>query len=429
MPDLSKKFTDLKLKQLYGHVLSHYQNCVSRGLDVNATYNEMFLAVQYSLESSWSQSPLAKLEPAEKLKVYAAFNALFNALPLYQGMQSSQRSTFNPSTPQFNPKAKYVINQYNYYGYQDPTLLDWLILSSIINSHNHSYHHHAGSDACCWPSNQHGHDSSSSDDFAKLMAALLLILMALIAVVLAFIALYYMLNEFANSIERFCYGEGWLKGALMFATSIGFGAGSAFLTLNFGAAPLIALAVAAGLNPVGIVIAGAVLLTIIGAGIGCFAMSMLYDSLNKSANNESMDPSDPERFRLTASEEAFLRDEKGMDPIIVRCAMVALRAEMAKLLGNEKPIPSFFSRYFNKENEKVQELLEKLRHLRKGDINMVQVGELNFDCRLPQRVYIPPYYNPVQPLYPEVSPTYSDTPPPYPGTYTTPTAPQYSAFG
>ncbi|HHF7374360.1 hypothetical protein [Legionella bozemanae] len=419
MPDLSKKFTDLKLKQLYGHILSHYQNCVDRGLDVNAAYNEMFLAVQYSIESPWSQSPLAQLDPAEKLKAYAAFNTLFNATPLYQRMQSSQRSAFNPPTPQFNPKAKYVINQYNYYSYQNPTLLDWLILSSIINSHHHSYHHNHGGGDCCWPSNHHGHDSSSNDDLAKLLAALFLILLALIAVVLAFIALYYMLNEFANSVERFYYGEGWMKGALMFATSIGFGAGSTLLTLNFGAAPLIALAVAAGVNPVGVVIAGAVLLTIIGAGIGCFAMNILYDSLNKSANKESMDPSDPERFRLTASEEAYLRDEKGMDPIAVRCAMVALRAEMAKLLGNEKPIPSFFSRYFNKENGKVQELLEKLRHLRKGDINMVEVGELSFDCRLPQRIYIPTYYTQTQP-------TYSDTPPPYPGMYT-PSAPQYYA--
>ncbi|OEH47244.1 hypothetical protein lpari_01725 [Legionella parisiensis] len=229
MPDLSKKFTDLKLKQLYGHILSHYQNCISRGLDVNATYQEMFLAVQYSLESPWSQSPLVQLEPVEKLKAYAAFNAVFNALPLYQRMHPSQRSAFNPSTPQFNPKAKYVINQYNYYGYQDPTLLDWLILSSIINSHHHSYHHHHEGAGCCWPSNHHDHDSSSNDDMAKLLAALLLILLALIAVVLAFIAFYYMLNEFANSVERFYHGEGWLKGALMFATSIGFGAGSTLL--------------------------------------------------------------------------------------------------------------------------------------------------------------------------------------------------------
>src|SRR5690606_36456748 len=109
---------------------------------------------------------------------------------------------------------------------------------------------------------------------------------------------------------------------------IGFGAGSSMLTLNFGAVPLIALAIAAGFNPVGVVITAAVLLGVIGAGIGCFAMSMLYDSINKSANKESMDPSDPDRFKLTASEEDFL-NKKGIDPMAVRCAMVALRAEMA----------------------------------------------------------------------------------------------------
>ncbi|PWY55592.1 hypothetical protein DGG96_10815 [Legionella qingyii] len=385
MSDLSTKFTDLKLKQLYAHILSHYKNCVGRYLNIYEMYNEMFLAVQFSIESPLSTSSLFLLDREEKDKAYKAFNKIFYALPLFREQVSQKQHKFNPQIPQFNPEVKYVINEYNNYNCHDSRLIDWLILSSILDSHRHSHFHHDTS--CCFPSNHHKHDSSSKDDLSKLIAALVIIVIAAAAAVLAFIALAYMLDEFANSIERFCYGEGWLKGALMLATSLAFGAGSTLLTLNFAAAPLIALAVAAGFNPVGVVILGAVLLTIIGAGIGCWAMSMMYDSINASANKESMDPEDPLRFQLTAAEEESLQ-KKGIDPIAVKCAMVALRAEMAKSLGNEKPIPSFFKRYFDENGSEVNELLTKLRHLRKGELKIVEVGDLCFDCRISQLTYI-----------------------------------------
>ena len=387
MSDLSRKFTDLKLKQLYGHILNHYKNCVSRQLDVTAMYYDMFAAVQYSLESPMSS--LYSLDREEKDKAYAAFNKIFYALPLYRELTNKQKLDFNPKTPQFNPQVKYETNIYNNYSYHDSSLTNWLILSYALDSRHHTHHHDS---SCCLPSNQHGHSSSSNDDLGKLILALLVIALAAIAAVLAFIALAYMLDEFASSIERFYYGEGWLKGALMFATSLAFGAGSSFLTLNFAAAPLIALAVAAGLNPVGIVILGAVLFTTIGAGVGCWAMSMMYDSINTSANKESMDPEDPQRFQLTASEEESLR-KKAIDPIAVKCAMVALRAEIANVLGNEKPIPSFFTRYFDENGSEVNELLTKLRKLRRGEIDIVAVGNLRFDCRIPKPVYTPTFYS------------------------------------
>ncbi|KTC88806.1 hypothetical protein OQJ18_02995 [Fluoribacter dumoffii] len=392
MPDLSTTFTDLKLKELYGHLLNHYKDCVQRGLGIGEIYTEMSLAMQYTLDSPYSMSPLAKLSREEKMKAYAAFNAIFYAFPLYRQMPVEQQQNFKPSVPQFNPKVVYKVTKYNYYD-TNQTLLNWLILDSMLHSHHdHYYPRHTGSG--CWgSSNRHGHDSSSNEDCVKLMVALLVIALALIAAVLAFIALAYMLNELANTIERFCFNEGWLKGALMLASSIAFGAGSSYLMINFASAPLIALAVAAGLNPVGVVIMGTVLLSIIGAGIGCFAMGMLYDSVNKSANPEPLDQTDPERFRLTAAEEDALK-KKGIDPIAVKCAMVALRGEMATVLGSEKPIPSFFSRYFNKDNEKIQKLLTTLRQLRKGEVDTIDAGGLHFDCRVPTMVYMPVFYQP-----------------------------------
>lgn len=66
MPDLSTTFTDLKLKELYGHLLNHYKDCVQRGLGIGEIYTEMSLAMQYTLDSPYSMSPLAKLSREEK---------------------------------------------------------------------------------------------------------------------------------------------------------------------------------------------------------------------------------------------------------------------------------------------------------------------------------------------------------------------------
>jgi len=200
------------------------------------------------------------------------------------------------------------------------------------------------------------------------------------AAVLTFIALYYMLTELADGIERIWYNEGWLKLALTMATAVGFGSAAVVLSLNFASAPLIAFALAVGLNPVGLVIGVTVILGIIAAGIGCIAMSQLHDVIDKKLNTDAIDPSDPYRFRLTDSDEKTLEAE-GLDPITVKCALVALRAEIAQKQGNEQPLPSFFSRHFGK-GRGVQDLLQKVRQLRQGDLPILEVGGLRFDCRI-----------------------------------------------
>lgn len=390
MSGLTTKFTDYKLKILYGNLLKHYKNL--EGAGIYEMHSQMLAELQSAMFYQ-PNSPFYHLDLAEKAKAYQAFDTIFRALPIYQ-QHPPQQPAFNPPIPQFRPTVYVEIHEHNYYNNTDSTLLNCILLDSMLHNH-HGPGYHRGS---CLPSNSHGH--GTNDDLTKLIAFLLILALALVAVVLAFLAMAYMINEFADSMERFWYGEGWLKGALMFATSIGFGAGSAFLTMNFGAAPLIALAIAAGCNPVGVVAIGVVLLGVIGAGVGAFAMSLLYDSANKSANKESMDPADPDRFRLTASDEAFLRDKKNMDPMAVKCAMIAYRAEMAKLLGNEKAIPSFFNR-----DKGVQKLLNELRQLRRGEVSVVDVGGLHFDCKIPPRTYVP--------VLVQQTPSYYEQPPAY----------------
>jgi hypothetical protein len=375
------KFTDNNLKLYYGNLLKHYQSCHDRLYpDIGAIYDEMYLATQFTLESPTGS--LYGLDREEKNKVYHSFNTVFRALPIYTGLSPEQRRSFNPLPRPYNPTVVYVYNDYNRYRFNDSLLFNWMLLSSMT----HQCHHHHRGPSYPYPGNVHGHPSTnggnrrndSKDTSGEVIALLIIIALAAAAAVATVVALYYMLDEFLNSSERLLYNEGWLKAALMLATATAFGAASTVMSLTLASVPLVALALAAGLNPVGVVIVGAICLTIIGAGIGTFAMSMLYDFIDRKVNSDAMDPNDSARFQLTEADEQALTVKK-IDPIKVKCAMVALRAEMSNLLESNDKIPSFFSRHYGK-GEKIQELLKQVRELRSGVISAVKVGDLNFDC-------------------------------------------------
>lgn len=354
----SGTFTDHHLKLFYGHLLNHYSRCSKENLDANTIFAEMYSTAKHTLD----KGALSHLEETEKEKAYKSFYAIWYALPIYNKMSVEKKQAFKP---EFNTQPIYLTDPG--YDFGNSLLFHWLAIDSLSHSLNH---HHPSVDL----------GSSSNGDSLKLLAILFVIFILTIAAVLTFIALYYMLRELADGIERIWYNEGWLKAALTMATAVAFGSAAVILSLNFASAPLIVLALAAGLNPVGLVIGVTVLLGIIAAGIGCIAMSQLHDVIDEKLNTDAIDPSDPYRFRLTDSDEKTLR-AKRIDPITVKCALVALRSEIAQKQGNEKPVPSFFSRHFG-EGEAVQDLLQTVRQLRQGAIDSVQVGELYFDCRV-----------------------------------------------
>lgn len=390
MAKISEKFTDHNLMLFYGNVLNHYQDCVKRLNDITQIYHEMFIAVQYALEST--HGSLCHLNFEEKDKVYKTFNAIFYALPIYQNQPEQLQRSFKPELPKFNPEAQFVTKEYNTYNCHDSFLFDWMLLNAIThNCHHHHYPPMGGFPYHGrWPQNQHGHGSRHDDKngLAELLALLALLLLAAAAAILTCIAVYYMLNQFLEGIERFCYNEGWLRAALVMANSAVFGAGSTILTTAFAAAPLVSLAIMAGISPVVVVTTAAVLLGVIGAGVGAFTMNLLYGAIERKMNQDAMDPSDPLRFRLTSTEEENLI-RHSIDPIMVKCAMVALRAEIAKTLNSQdKEIPSFLSRKFG-DGAKVQELLQTVRDLRAGNVSSVKVGALSFECKLIMPYYLP----------------------------------------
>ncbi len=374
------KFTDNNLKVFYNNLLTHYQECMKRSPQptIHEVYNEMYQATQYTVDSF--HGSLYHLEANEKVRVYQAFNSIFYALPLYRDLQIHAQNNFIPNRPPINVNIVYNPPLYYRTNYND-TLLTWMLLSSMT----HNCHHYppvgsSGGNVHTHPSNNSS-DNKSNKDTGQLIVALILIALIAAAAALAFIALFYMIHQFVNSVERIWYNEGWLKASLMLATSVAFGAASTIFSFTVASAPIIALAIAAGFNPVTILIISAVCLTVMGAGLACFVTSLIYDSIDERVNKDSIDPADSARFRLTVSEEHDLIN-KGIDPVKVKCAIVALRAEMSKELDNENTIPSFFSRHFG-SGSKVQPLLEKVRSLRHGDISEVTVGDLSFNCRIP----------------------------------------------
>ncbi|MGC1181601.1 hypothetical protein [Legionella sp.] len=387
------KFTDHNLKLLYGNLLTHYKECIKDyNNDILATYNKMYLAVQYAV----NYGSLSHLVYEEKQKVYASFNAIFYALPLYRKLSEIDKHTFSPIHPEPRPKTDYVINNYTNYNCNDSIFYNWMLLRAISSNFHHYPSTHPGCDYTGSKDDPHRHrdKKNRNESLAELMGLLILIALAAWAATLTLIALYYMFSEFLNSVERFYYNEGWLKAALMLASSTVFSAAAAVMSFSLGSAVLISLAIMAGLNPAAIVVTGTVLFAIMGGGLGCFAMSTFYNFINKQVNKDAMDPTDPLRFGLTAKEERHLIDT-GLDPIKVKCALVALRAEIASLLESEKPIPSFLSRMFG-EGAKVQECLQLSRQLRNGLIGRVEVGDLVFDCKtmvVPQPVLQPSSYN------------------------------------
>jgi hypothetical protein len=346
-----------------------------------------------------------QLDREEKTKVYSALETIFRSFPIYTQLPIHSQLKFKPKQPKFNASAGYIIQTANIYNCSDATLFNWLELSSLNhNCHTRSLPDLSASSVASKSSTQQDKDKAtdaetrSINSTIKMLSAMIAAVILTGTSILALFALYYIFDQFLNSIERLWYNEGWLKAVLMFTNSLIFGSASTLLTLMFASSPLMALAVFVGINPVGVVIAATVCLTAIASGIGCFTMDFLYDFIDKKCSSASMDPSDPCRYRLTEADELELL-EKHIDPVKVKCALVALRAEISKLQESNDAIPSFLTRHFTAA-KKIQKLLHQVRELRRGNSTVVSVGNLCFDCRYPvitrfnnaSQLYQPQYF-------------------------------------
>lgn len=367
MPE--KNLTDRQIAELYFGLARHYKDCVDKKMDSPEIYNALANGIYYTL--NYSDSPLRQLNVYEHRKIYTVLNTFFHATPQYRNVPTAYqgRNFFNDGTKE--PKA--IIHNHNYYTtyyrHNNDFLFNWLLLSQLTP--RPYYGSYSGS----YPDHQHGHPTSKNNKKEnESLAFLVLLLLSAAVAACALIALYYLLSETFDSFERFFCNEGWMQATMNLLSMAVFTTASTILASTFASSALFSLAVAAGVsNPLGWVTFGVVGLGIIGGALGQLVTKHIQSSIIKHLNPDALDPQDPKRFALT-DREAFALEDKGIDPIKVKCAIVALRAE----LGNQ-PIPAFFTRWFNKSKE--QEILSKIRALRSGALTELTVGDMLFNCR------------------------------------------------
>ncbi|VEG92333.1 hypothetical protein [Legionella spiritensis] len=382
------KLTDNLLTQVYLGLVRDYKELSQQSprLDFEQIYHQLYNRLYWSMQSS--MNPLSGLSPEEKDKVWGVFYCFINACPQYVSLPRERQGVFFN-----NPVRVVVIEERYHYCSSNDSVFTWLMLGSLMShSHHYGYHHYHSS------SHHHGHGVENTDGNGLLL--LLLVALALLAAILAFVSLYYLISQSLNAVERFVYNEGWLQASFSMAGMLGGAAAGGLLGAFVASAPLAALAIGAGIsNPVGITIVGIICLTLIGAAAGCFLTNQIVNYALKKKNQQALDPADPRRFELTGSEETDLLD-KGLNPIAVRCAIVALREQMG-----EKGVPSLLNRVFTSRGQETQEILSQIRELRRGSLRSINVGDMTFHLELPH--YVPPVWYSTEPTPQEYGTGYS----------------------
>lgn len=365
MPKRSSKFTDHNLKLFYGNLLNHYKECTKRigSSDAETVYRELFLATQYAVESP--QGSLNHLPRVEKEKVYTAFHTIFYALPLFTGLSPDRQRSFNPLRSSYN----YLLNTSPQYIYNctDPKLFNWVNLNENLNSSPYLVSNEAA--------------QLKPKHSSAFWASVAFITAVFSAVVLTLASWAYLFNQFINSAERLWYKEGWMRAALMSTTALASSAIASTLTLIYAAEPVVLVAMAMNFNPISMLIISGICIASVAAGLAALSMNSIYDFVEKRSYKRSIDSAEPQRFALSEDEEDVLF-EKQIDPIKVKCALVAIRIEMNRVLQSEEAIPSLANRLFgSKKHRETQALLQTARSLRRGELIQATVGDLSFDCR------------------------------------------------
>ncbi|CDZ77649.1 hypothetical protein BN59_01933 [Legionella massiliensis] len=354
------KFTNNQRARLQMQLQRDFEQLAAEKTPPHEIYDKLVTRVQYNLSDP--SSALYDLPFEEQQKVFATLNTFFQACPQFLNMKKTDTQIL--FIIKFTPILERDFYRYNSYRYcpSDDALFTWLMLDTLML---HSLHHHGGYGSSIY----HGVSSSSSSTDGEAWALLLLVALAALAIAAAFIAMYYLFSQFLDDMERFWHNEGWIQAAVSMMAAAASGCAVGLLTFFLLEAPIISLAIAAGVsNPAGMVILAVVCLTIIGAGLGCFITNKIQEYAIRKANPDAIDVYDAHRYELTDSEREDL-EAKGIDPEKVLSAMIAIRQTMGK-----EQLPSLLGRVFTSGGREKQELLDKIRQLRKGEFDEGSFG-------------------------------------------------------
>jgi hypothetical protein len=388
--------TDNKLAQLYVKLSEDYQRLREERdfKDIDDIIKELY--EQFYAEISTEGNSLYSLDGKEKTKAWRVFDAFRQMLyDTYFDKSGEQLLLTTLSLHQQRGEQIIVMRHKNHYVSDGSTDLfrDLLFLNFFISRDSSS---HSNSS-----SNHHRHKSEEDNDsWVKIFAILALIILGVSAAIITACTLLYITKHLIESMERFFYNEGCLQAFInLLATLAGAAAGAA-LGVYVVAAPLMGLALLAGItNPIGIAIVGIVVLALFGSALSLGLVNFLQTTVIKHTNPDALDPGDPYRYRLTDAEirnlEKSTDDRKEICPIATKCAIVVLRQKINQLdQDSSKYAPDLYNRFTSTGREK-QECLRKIRQLRSGaltddEIQDFVVGELHFNLNhIPEEKYDP----------------------------------------
>lgn len=352
MPVLNTKLTDKQLSDLYAGLMKSYKD--NPRLPVRLLWERVGcdLDAKMSMNGEYSQ-----LLPVEKEKVFNVLATFMMATPKWRGVPEMERLPVQPDrfrapiNPQRFAQQPIVIVQPVYYtrsNFDDYLFWYWLRSSdSLNNSHTH-------------------YKNKTGEEIVNTVAFLIAATVFLVAL---YYATFYLLNVILDSIERFSNNEGFLYASISIVSAMIGAIASAALVITM-------------LNPVGVL----AMLGVVGASIiSASAVSYLTNSIQNFAvsrvNKDALDPNDPYRYLLTEKAVGHMNIENEqikLDPIKVKCAIVALRAEIDNM-------PSAYVRFFKRSDEKtarINENLNLIRQLRRGELTLVKVGDMEFDLCL-----------------------------------------------
>jgi len=349
MPQL---LTDNRLGKLYRGLTSHYKDYVSNNpmASIETIHGELCDGMYYYLRGLCDQDNIEfiNLTQTEIEEAYNVVKIFLASCPLS-----------DPSTPRmFQRKQQptdFIVIKYHYYHahYIDELVWDlrFLELSLRIT------------------------DSSSSET-----AAMILMVAGLAAlIVLAAYAAWYIIKQIVELFDRIAYNEGLFRAGLEFLTLLVTYCLSATLIAIVTTGPFMELALAAGTTSIIPAVLGVMCLTLIATAVEYYAVDAFASYVTSIFNTDALYPSEPERYGLTEEDEVRLRFEKNLDPIKIKCAIVALREEIGDKQASEVDAD---------RNERTQQILDKIRELRRGDLismseNLTGIGKVAFDFRLP----------------------------------------------
>lgn len=365
-----KKMTDRQLTILYFELNRHYKTCLTDNpeLSSNDLYTALFTQVYASLHQK--DGFLRELSPAEQQKAYRVLNTFFDATPHVRRHEPRSSGLFEAfSQGATRPPAVYVGSRAPYG--RDDVFFTWYMLNATRPRPYPVYVNTPSSRDEPTPARS----SNTTDKKESSTAALLLLLaLATAAAASSVLATYYVLNDMLQSAERIYHHEGWMQASITLFSTVVSGALSALLANLFLASPLTSLALAAGLSSSGgVVVFGMMSVTVVGAALGGLATQYIQNYALSKGHQDALDPADPYRFRLT-DEECVRLEHLNIDPIKVKCALVALRAEIGDGL-----VPGPLNRLFSSRT--IQPHLTTIRQLRRGELAAVVVGDMHFDCR------------------------------------------------